>query len=141
MAARLDTMSEKIKTSKVTLSLEADALLDKVVEQTNDGFTGGRLTKHEGLSWIVRYFFENQFERNLERIRSDHFDRVTHVENLLKRIKSARHKGENDAEAEMQLKAMVEGGEKPRERQPRLAKARELRNTDLNPTEEAERGA
>lgn len=118
-------MSANTKTSKVTLSLESDALLDKMVKQTNDGFTGGRLTKHEALSWIVRYFYENQFERNFERLRSDHFDRVTHVENLLKRIKQARYKGMHDSDAEQQLKSMVDGNEKPRERQPRLVKVRE----------------
>lgn len=125
MATGLDSMSEKTKTSKVTLSLESDALLDKMIERTNDGFTGGRLTKHEGLSWIVRYFYENQFDRTLDRIRGDHFDRVAHVENLIKRIKRARHQGAQDDDAELQLRSMVDGTEKSRERQPRLAKVRE----------------
>lgn len=116
-------MSEKLKISKVTLSLESDSLLDKIIEQTNLGFTGGRLTKHDGLSWIIRYFWENQFDRNLERMRADHFDRVAHVENLLKRVKQARHKGHKDIDAELLLKAMVEGSEKPRERQQRLKRS------------------
>ena len=134
-------MSEKTKISKVTLSLESDALLDKMVKQTNDGFTGGRLTKHEGLSWIVRHFFENQFERNIERLRSDHFDRVTHVDNLLKRIKQARHKGVQDSDAEQQLKSMLDGIEKPRERQPRLVKVRELSGVTPQPVDATDSGA
>lgn len=125
MATRTEDMPEKSKAAKVTLSVDSDALLDRIIVQTNDGFTGGRLTKQDGLSWIVRYFFENQFERNIDRLRTDHFDRVTHVDNLLKRIKQARHKGAQDEEAELQLKQMVEGAEKPRERQPRLSKVRD----------------
>lgn len=118
-------MSEKAKASKVTLSSESDQLLDQVVERTNTGFLGGRLTKQDALSWIVRYFWENQFDRNLERIRKDHFDRLVYVEHLLERVKQSRKKGAQNSDAELELKAMVDGGEKPRERQPRLNKSRE----------------
>ncbi len=111
---------EKQKMAKVTMSLEAETLLNSMVVRTNDGFTGGRLTKHDQLSWIVTCFAENYFERNIDRIRQDHFDRVTHLENLLKRVKVARHKGTEDQEAETKLKQMMDNSEKPKERQQKL---------------------
>ena len=114
---------DRLKTSKVTLSQGSDALLNKMVERTNEGFDG-KVTKHEELSWIVRFFHENYFERNLDRIRNDHFDHVVHLENLLKRVKQARHKGAQDSEAENRLKQMVDAPDKSREKQPRLTKAR-----------------
>ncbi len=114
---------ERLKTSKVILSQASDALLNQMVERTNDGFDG-KITKHDELSWIVRFFYENYFERNLDRIRNDHFDHVLHLENLLKRVKQARHKGAQDSEAENRLRQMVDSNEKSREKQPRLTKAR-----------------
>jgi hypothetical protein len=120
MAARRIRELNKQKMAKVTMSLEAEALLNNMVVRTNDGFTGGRLTKHDHLSWIVTCFAENYFERNVERIRQDHFDRVTHLENLLKRVKKARHLGTEDQDAEMKLKQMMDSSEKPKERQQKL---------------------
>lgn len=113
----------RLKNSKVTLSLESDALLNKMVERTNEGFDG-KVTKHEELSWIVRFFHENYFDRNLDKIRNDHFDHVVHLENLLKRVKQARHKGAHDSEAENRLRQMVDSPDKSRDKQPRLTKVR-----------------
>ena len=120
MATRRIYKMEKQKMAKVTMSLEAEALLNSMVAKTNNGFTGGRLTKHDQLSWIVTCFAENYFERNVERIRQDHFDRITHLENLLKRVKKARHQGTEDQDAEMKLKQMIDSSEKPKERQQKL---------------------
>lgn len=108
--------------AKVTMSLEAEQLLNQMVRKTNDGFTGGRLTKHDQLSWIVSVFAENYFERNIERIRHDHFDQVTHLDNLLKQVKRARHLGKEDSDAEMKLKQMIGSSEKPKERAPKQTK-------------------
>jgi hypothetical protein len=111
---------EKQKVAKVTMSLDAETLLNSMVAKTNDGFTGGRLTKHDQLSWIVTCFAENYFERNIEKIRQDHFDRVAHLENLLKRVKKARHLGTEDQDAELKLKQMMDSSEKPKERQQKM---------------------
>lgn len=113
---------EKAKIAKVTMSLEAEALLNQMVAKSNDGFTGGKVTKHDLLSWIVTSFSENYFERNLERIHQDHFDRLAHVDHLLKRVKKARSEGVEDPDAEQQLKQMVDSLGKPKERQPKQAK-------------------
>lgn len=114
---------EKTKIAKITMSLEAETLLNQMVAKSNDGFTGGRVTKHDMLSWLVICFWENYFEKNIERIHQDHFDRLTHVDNLLKRVKKARHEGTEDQDAEQQLKQMVDSLPKPKERQQKLTKA------------------
>ena len=123
LLSRQKEQMARLKNSKVTMSLEFDALLNKMVERTNEGIVG-KVSKHEELSWIVRFFHENYFDRNLDRIRNDHFDHVVHLENLLKRVKQARHKGAQDSEAENRLRQMVDSNEKSREKQPRLTKVR-----------------
>lgn len=107
---------EKTKIAKVTMSPKAEGLLNEMVTKTNDGFTGGKVTKHDLLSWIVTSFAENYFERNRERLQADHFDRLAHLDNLVKRIKKARHEGVEDQEAEIQLKQFMDNTTKPKER-------------------------
>lgn len=110
---------EKTKIAKVTMSLKAEGLLNQMVTKSNDGFTGGKVTKHDLLSWVVTYFAENYFERNRERIQADHFDRLAHLDNLVRRIKKARHEGIEDHEAEHQLKQLMDTATKPKARQPK----------------------
>lgn len=114
---------EKSKIAKVTMSLEAEALLNQMVARSNDGFTGGKVTKHDLLSWVVTCFAESYFERNVERIQNDHFDRLAHLDNLVKRIKSARSKGIADHEAESLLKQIADASAKQKpERSQKQAK-------------------
>jgi len=113
---------EKAKIAKTTMSLEAETHLNQMVGRSNENFTGGRVTKHDLLSWIVICFAEDYFEKNIERIHQDHFDRLTHIDNIVKRIKKARHKGVEDQEAELLLKHLVDNVAKPKERQPRQKK-------------------
>lgn len=107
---------EKVKIAKITMSLEAEVLLNQMVNKSNDGFTGGKVTKHDLLSWIVTCFAENYFERNVERIQQDHFDRLTHLDNLVKRIKKARHDGVTDSDAEQLLKQLVDNAAKSKDK-------------------------
>ncbi len=107
---------DKTKIAKITMSLEAESLLNQMVTKTNDGFTGGKVSKHDLLSWIVTCFSENYFERNIDRIQQDHFDRLVHINNLLKRIKKARHSGTEDQDAEQMLKQMMDSVVKSKER-------------------------
>jgi glutaredoxin 2 len=109
-------LMEKTKIAKVTMSPKAEGLLNEMVTKTNDGFTGGKVTKHDLLSWVVTHFAENYFERNRERIQADHFDRLAHLDNLVKRIKKARHDRVEDQEAETQLKQLMDNTPKPKER-------------------------
>ncbi len=113
---------EKEKIAKTTMSLQAETLLNQMVTKANHDFTGGRVTKHDMLSWIVTCFSENYFDRNLERIHQDHFDRLAHVDHLLKSIKKARSEGIENSDAELQLKQMVDNMGKSKERQPKQTK-------------------
>lgn len=113
---------EKTKIAKTTMSLESEAHLNQMVTKANENFIGGKVTKHNLLSWIVSCFAENYFDRNVERIQQDHFDRLTHIDNIVKRIKKARHKGIEDQEAEQLLRQLVDNASKPKERQARQAK-------------------
>ena len=113
---------EKTKIAKITMSLDAEVLLNQMVAKANDGFTGGKVTKHDLLSWVVTCFAENYFERNVERMQQDHFDRLTHVDNLIRRIKKARHEGVEDNEAEQLLKQMVDSAAKPKDRPTKVSK-------------------
>ncbi len=64
------------KTAKTSILLVADQVLDRMVIQVNDGFTGGKISKTDLASWIIRYFENHDLEGNLEKIRKDHFDQV-----------------------------------------------------------------
>jgi hypothetical protein len=112
----MEQYMEKTKIAKITMSLEAESLLNQMVTKTNDGFTGGKVSKHDLLSWIVTCFSENYFERNIDRVQQDHFDRLVHIDNLLKRIKKARHNGTEDQDAEQLLKQMLDSVVKAKER-------------------------
>ena len=114
---------EKTKIAKITMSLESEALLNQMVAKANDGFTGGKVTKHDLLSWVVSCFSENYFDRNVERIQQEHFDRLTHLDNLVKRIKKARHSGMEDREAEQLLKQLSDVTAKSKERPGKPIKA------------------
>ncbi len=122
-SSQMEQYMEKTKIAKITMSLEAESLLNQMVTKTNNGFTGGKVSKHDLLSWIVTCFSENYFERNIERIQQDHFDRLVHIDNLLKKIKKARHKGAEDHEAELLLKQMMDSVAKAKERPPKQLKA------------------
>lgn len=84
-------MKERI--SKITILFEADQVLDQMVLKVNEGFTGGRVTKSDLSSWIIRFFNDHALESNLEKIRKDHFDQVAYLETVVKEMKQARKNG------------------------------------------------
>lgn len=96
------------------MSLEAEAALYQMIKRANENFTGGRVTKQDLLSWIITQFESNYFERNIEKIQRDHFDRLTHLGNLVKRLKKAKSEGRKDIEAEESLKQLNETLPKPK---------------------------
>jgi len=82
-----------IQVAKLSSSVQADEALDRMVKVTNEGFTAGRLTKTEMLSWVVQYFEEHLFEKCMEKIREAHFDQVAYLKNVVKEMESARKAG------------------------------------------------
>jgi hypothetical protein len=81
------------KIAKFTGSIEAEAALDRMVRAANDGFSGGRVTRHDLVSWMFHYFEKQCFQGCIERIRQDHFDQVAYLESVLKQAKQARRSG------------------------------------------------
>ena len=102
--------SRQRKIAKFTGTLEMDAALDRMVRTVNDGFSGGRVSKHELVSWAVLYFEKQCFPDCLEKLRSDHFDQVAHLESVLKQAKLARKSGADAAEVAVILGSVVPGG-------------------------------
>lgn len=95
---------EKNEIAKVTISSLADNALNRMLTEVNNNFTGGRITKHQLLSWFITSQDGAPFQRAIEKVQREHFDHVAHLENLLKRIKKARRQGIADEEAERLLR-------------------------------------
>jgi|GEM_PF-2931790 len=85
--------SRQRKIAKFTGTLEMDAALDRMVRAVNDGFSGGRVSKHELVSWCVLYFEKRSFQDCLESMREEHFDQVSYLEAVLKQAKQAQRSG------------------------------------------------
>ncbi len=85
------------KTAKITVTVDAEAMLDEMVRQVNDGFSGGRVTRQDVATWVIRYFHGNALAHCIEDIRADHFDQVAHLEALLRQAKDARRSGADAA--------------------------------------------
>jgi fatty acid/phospholipid biosynthesis enzyme len=98
------------KIAKFTGSLEADEVLIKMVDVVNDGFNGGRVTKHEMLSWLILKFEKSIFKDLIDEIRNDHFDQLAYLEAVLKEAKRARRQGLAPVDLSSTLSAATLGG-------------------------------
>ena len=67
--------------------------MDRILNKVNDGFAGGRVTKSDLASWIIKFFESHALESNLEKIRKDHFDQVAYLETVIREMKQARKNG------------------------------------------------
>ena len=85
---------------KIAVSVDAEKALEEMVVQVNDGFSGGRVTKQDLASWLVKYFAREAFSRCVENLRADHFDQVAHLEAVLRKAKEARRSGAANAEVD-----------------------------------------
>ncbi|HLD99207.1 MAG TPA: hypothetical protein VJB59_03045 [Bdellovibrionota bacterium] len=98
---------------KIGISEEAEKGLEAMVAKTNEGFSGGRVSKQDMASWIIRYFEREAFSRCMEMVREDHFDQVAHLEAVLRRAKEARRSGvQKDELAKILDSALVFCGSK-----------------------------
>ena len=84
------------KLDKVLVSISADSDLEQMVSEVNDGFTGGRVTKTQFLSWMVQYFRNNYFRNCVEEVRSVHFDKLAHMRSIVKEMEQAKKSGKID---------------------------------------------
>ena len=95
--------------AKFTGSVEMERALDRMVQGVNDGFSGGRVTRHDLVSWAVLYFERECFQSCLEQMRQDHFDQVAYLEVVLRQAKEARRSGADAAS----IAAIIGGASQP----------------------------
>jgi len=81
------------KLSKLSASPEADQALDRMLVLLNDGFTAGRITKCNLLTWLVLDFEKTRYQDCVDQIRRDHFDEVAYLESVVRQAKKARQDG------------------------------------------------
>ena len=81
-------MSEVIF-SKTGISPSADEALSKSVERVNRGFEGGRVTKSDLASWFILHAAGTLDESGVGEIHKAHFNQVTYLEVLVKKLKAS----------------------------------------------------
>jgi hypothetical protein len=75
---------------KIALSLRAEECLEEMRSSANEGFTSGRVTKTQLVSWIIENFHAAFGPKAIEKIRADHFDEIAHLESVVEQLKRAR---------------------------------------------------
>jgi len=75
---------------KVAISAESDKYLEDIRKSVNEGFSSGRVTKGQLAAWIIAEFWANLTQKQIDKIRADHFDEVAHLEGVVLRLKEAR---------------------------------------------------
>lgn len=113
----------KKKIAKFTGTLDMDAALDRMVQMTNEGYSGGRVTKHDLVSWAVLYFEKQCFSGCIDKIRQDHFDQVVHLELLLRQAKQARRAGADATEVAAILSSATTASRSTPHRRPRRSES------------------
>jgi hypothetical protein len=81
--------NEKEEISRVNISRHSDKALLDVIEQVNDGFTGGKVNKTQMANWIFKRFKDDLDDSIIKEIRADHFDEVAVLESILRKAKES----------------------------------------------------
>lgn len=77
------------KIQRITVSKEAQNVLERIKERVNDGFIGGRINLTQMANWILMRFHAELDDTQIKEIRAEHFDEVTMLENVLKLSKES----------------------------------------------------
>ena len=77
------------KNAKIAVRRDAEEALNRMVAVANDGFKGGRITKHQLASWIIGEFESYYFKKSISKIQRDNFDRLAYLKNVTKEMKSS----------------------------------------------------
>lgn len=99
---------EKPTLAKIAIHLESDTALTQALEKVNHENTGGRITKTELASWIIMQNCKNLTKKVIDDVRAEHFDQVSYLEALVKKLK---HTGRNSLSSE-ELEALFPKGKK-----------------------------
>ncbi len=101
--------------AKITTAQGADEALDRMVKAANDGFSGGRVTKHDLTSWIITHFEEDYFQLCISKIREDHFNQITYLEGVVKELRK-RESGDLPVDIAELLAPVLSRGTAPRQK-------------------------
>ncbi len=101
--------------AKITTAQGADEALDRMVKAANDGFGGGRVTKHDLTSWIITHFEEDYFQLCISKIREDHFNQITYLEGVVKELRK-RESGDLPVDIAELLAPVLNRSTAPRQR-------------------------
>ncbi len=88
-----DTLFKEI--FRVVVTREANDATEIVLSKVNADWDAGKVTKPQLVSFILQRFQTKLSEKDIQEIRSQHFDKVAYLEGLLKR---ARETGQMPSE-------------------------------------------
>jgi hypothetical protein len=83
----------KALNSKVALNEKARAALEVALNAVMDGFSAGKVTKSDLVSWILVDFEKNRLGSVIESIRKAHFDKASYLATVAKEFKKAQKNG------------------------------------------------
>ena len=97
------------QTPKIVISVSADQCLNEMLKQVNDGFTSGRVKKTQLASWIINHFRQTSFDKQIEKIRYEHFDQIAHLKSIVRQMEEAK-RTDGNLELEKLLSPLKPGG-------------------------------
>lgn len=87
--------------AKVAIYQKADELVDLTLIRVNDGFEGGRVSKTDFMSWALIKSVEQLDSATIDEIRRAHFNQVSYLAGLVKRLKDSQRNVLSDEEREL----------------------------------------
>lgn len=73
---------------RVVVNREANESLEAVLSKVNTEWDAGKITKPQLVSYILKRFESKLSDKDIQDVRSHHFDKVAYLENLLKRART-----------------------------------------------------
>jgi hypothetical protein len=74
--------------ARLSATKEGDEALDRIVERLNDGFTGGKVSRMQALSFLLMRQAEDLSDALIQEVRAAFFDEVTLLESILRQAKA-----------------------------------------------------
>lgn len=88
---------------KAPVAAGADEALHRMVEITNEGYSGGKVRKWELLSWLILHFEKHSFSTARDDIRRVYFDRISYLSSVVDQLKKAQRAGDSSPDLDSLL--------------------------------------
>ena len=82
-----ENITVKEEVLRILVSRQVEKALLEVIEQVNDGFTGGKVNKTQMANWILKRFKDDLDDSMIKEIRADHFDELAVLELILRKAR------------------------------------------------------